>query len=168
MRPVTRSAISTASVVAVEPSHIEAFATSWPGQLAHQRLKFEDGLQRALRDLGLVGRVGGEKFAALNDRVGHHRAQVVVDAGAQKARVTDGILRGALLEVLDDFGFGERARAASAPRAAGSAPECWRKDRRSISRRWPRAFLGARPGSWGDSASGRGFLALVASAMNAS
>ena len=30
VRPVSRSAMSTASVVAVEPSHIEALATSWP------------------------------------------------------------------------------------------------------------------------------------------
>ena len=30
LRPVSRSAISTASVVAVEPAHMEAFATSIP------------------------------------------------------------------------------------------------------------------------------------------
>jgi len=34
------------------------------GQVGHQRLIFEDGLQRALRNFRLVGRVGGVKFAA--------------------------------------------------------------------------------------------------------
>jgi hypothetical protein len=33
-RPVIRSAISTASAVAVEPSYIEAFATSMPVRIA--------------------------------------------------------------------------------------------------------------------------------------
>ena len=35
-------------------------------QLANHGLKFEDGLQRALRDFRLVGCVGGEELAARN------------------------------------------------------------------------------------------------------
>ena len=63
------------------------------GELAHQSLKLEDRLQRALRDLRLIRRVGGEKFAALDDRVRDHRAQMVVNARAQKAGVAVRILR---------------------------------------------------------------------------
>ena len=43
-----------------------------PGKLGDQGLKFEDGLQRALADFGLVGRIGGEELAAQQDRVGDH------------------------------------------------------------------------------------------------
>ena len=42
---------------AVAPSYMPALATSMPGELADDRLELEDGLERALRDLGLVGRV---------------------------------------------------------------------------------------------------------------
>src|ERR1700724_269955 len=52
-------------------------------------------------------------------------------------------------------------RAASTLRAGENAPECWKKARRSIQRRWRKAFPGARLGFWGDSASGGSFLALV-------
>ena len=76
-----------------------------PRQLAHQRLKFENGLQRALRDFRLIRRVGSEKFAALDDGVRHHGAQMIVNACAQKTRVSVRILRRALLEILDHFGF---------------------------------------------------------------
>ena len=57
------------------------------GQLAHQRLKFEDRLQRSLGDFRLIRRVGGEEFAALDQRISHHRAQMLVDARAQKGSV---------------------------------------------------------------------------------
>ena len=75
------------------------------GQLAHQGLKFEDGLQRALGDFGLIGRVGSQKFAALNNGVGDYRAQMVVDAGTQKTGVAERIFwaRG-VFETFDDFG----------------------------------------------------------------
>ena len=38
-------------------------------QSRHLRLEFEQHLQRALRDFGLVGRVGGQEFAALDEVV---------------------------------------------------------------------------------------------------
>ena len=72
------------------------------GQLADHGLKFEDGLQGALRHLRLVRRVGGEELAARDQRVDQHRAVVVVRAGAQ------------------EIGVGGRRR--SPPRAAGTSP----------------------------------------------
>ena len=62
------------------------------GQLADHGLEFEDGGQRALRDLRLVGRVGGQKLAARDHRIHQHRPVVVVDAGAQKGGVAVGVL----------------------------------------------------------------------------
>ena len=54
------------------------------GQFADHRLEFEDGLQRALRDLRLVGRVGGEELAARDQRVDDDRTVVVVGARAEE------------------------------------------------------------------------------------
>ena len=108
-RLVTRSAIRTASVSAVEPSYMEALATSWPVICAHQSLKLENGGERALREFGLVRRVGGEEFTALEQRIGGDGAQVLVYARAEKRNVAASIFRGARLEILNDLGFGERA-----------------------------------------------------------
>ena len=54
------------------------------GELADQRLKFEDGFESSLRNFGLIGRVGSQEFAALNQRVGDDGAKVIVDARAEK------------------------------------------------------------------------------------
>ena len=54
------------------------------GELADHGLEFEDGGERALRDLRLVGRVGRQKLAARDHRIHQHRAVVVIDAGAQE------------------------------------------------------------------------------------
>ena len=62
------------------------------GELGDHGLELEDGLQRALRDLGLVGRVAGQELAALDQRIDDDRAVVAIGAGAQKAGVVDGIL----------------------------------------------------------------------------
>src|SRR5690348_10156880 len=78
-------------------------------ELAHQALKLEDGLQSALRDFGLIGSVGSEKFAALDDGVGDDGAKMIVNPRTKETGVTDGIFRGARFEEVDDFGFGERA-----------------------------------------------------------
>ena len=80
------------------------------GQLADHRLKFEDRLQRALRNLRLIGRVGGEKFAARNQRINNDRAVVKVGAGAQKTGVSVAVLARALAEEVDDFRFRHLAR----------------------------------------------------------
>ena len=47
-------------------------------------LEFEQHLQRALRDLGLVGRVGGQELAALDQMVDARRHMVAVGAGAEE------------------------------------------------------------------------------------
>ncbi len=54
-------------------------------QAADERLPLVDGLQRALRDLGLVRRVGGQELAARDQRVDRGRDDAVVDAAAQEA-----------------------------------------------------------------------------------
>ena len=76
------------------------------GKLGDERLKFEDGLQSALADFRLVGRIRGEEFAAQQDRVGDHGTQVVINAGAQKTRVAQGIFGRPFAEILDQLGFG--------------------------------------------------------------
>ena len=93
------------------------------GELAHQSLKLENRGERALREFRLVRRVGSEEFAALDQRIGHHRAQMLVDARAEKRSVAARIFRGARLKILDDLGFGKRAGQIEAARAAGIFPE---------------------------------------------
>ena len=87
---------------------MEAFGDFLAGQLAHQGLELEDGLQRSLGNFRLIGRVGSQKFAALNNGVRDYRAQMVVDAGAQKTGVAERIFGRALLEIFYNFGFGKR------------------------------------------------------------
>ena len=79
-------------------------------QLADHRLEFKDGLQGPLRDLRLIGRVRGEKLAALYDGVDQHGPVVPVNARAQKTRVAVGVLRRRGFEVIDDFRFAHLAR----------------------------------------------------------
>src|SRR5271167_812547 len=79
------------------------------GKLAHQGLKLEDSLQRALCDFRLIRSVRGEKIAALNDGIRDYGTKMVINAGAEKARVSAGILRCAGFEKVDDFRLGERA-----------------------------------------------------------
>ena len=64
-----------------------------PRQLAHQRLKFENCGERALRNFRLIRRVGRKEFSALHQRVCHHRPQVPVNSSAQKRSVAPRILR---------------------------------------------------------------------------
>ena len=65
-----------------------------PGQLGQQRLVLEDGLQGALADLGLVGRVGRVGLAAREDGVHGSRQVVAVHAGAEEAGQVDPVARG--------------------------------------------------------------------------
>ena len=78
-------------------------------QLADHALKFEDRGERALRDFGLIRRVRGQEFAARHDRIHHHRAVVIVDARAQKARVAipsgGGVFRAARFEIIQNVVF---------------------------------------------------------------
>jgi hypothetical protein len=55
-------------------------------------LEFEDGLERALRNLGLVRRVAGEKLPALDERVDNDGPIVPIRTRAEKARVPGRIL----------------------------------------------------------------------------
>ena len=80
------------------------------GQFADHGLEFEDGLQRALRNLGLVGRVGGQKFAARDERIDDDRPVVGVGAGAEEAGVAVAVFAGALAEPVDDFRLRHLAR----------------------------------------------------------
>ena len=80
------------------------------GELADHRLEFEDGLQRSLRDLRLIGRVGGEQLAARDERVDDDGPVVRVGAGAEEAGVALGAFGGALAEEVDDLALGVLAR----------------------------------------------------------
>ncbi len=53
-------------------------------------LEFEEILQRALRDLGLVRRVGGEEFRALDQVIDARRHMVPIGAGADEERHRSG------------------------------------------------------------------------------
>ena len=60
------------------------------GEHTHHALVFEDGLQRALAQLRLVGRVGGEELAAPQDVIHDAGHEVVIGARAQE----DGVVVG--------------------------------------------------------------------------
>ena len=59
--------------------------TGRPVSSRDRGLELEHRLQRALRDLGLVGRVGSQELRALGDRVDDRRHVVVVHARAEEA-----------------------------------------------------------------------------------
>ncbi len=80
------------------------------GEFRNHRLELEDGLQRALRKLRLIRRVGGQKFAALHQRIDHHRPVMEVSPGAEKTGVTFAVFFCALLEPVDDFRLRHLAR----------------------------------------------------------
>ena len=73
------------------------------GKFADHGLELEKRLQCALRDLRLVGRVAGQKFATLREHINQHRPVVAVGARAQKAGVSGGVLRGKGFEGLHHF-----------------------------------------------------------------
>ena len=56
------------------------------GEQRHLGLEFEQDLQRALRDFGLIGRVGGEKFRALDQMIDAGRNMMAVGARAAEER----------------------------------------------------------------------------------
>ena len=93
------------------------------GEFADHGLELEHGLQRALCDLGLVGRVAGEELAALDERVDDHRAVVAIgtcseEAGEELARgfggelggITAGDVSGEGAEAVEDFALAMLAR----------------------------------------------------------
>ena len=60
-------------------------------ELADHGLELEGGLEGALRDLGLVGRVGSQELAPAGDGGHHGRSEVAVDPTAQKEGVLAGV-----------------------------------------------------------------------------
>ena len=68
------------------------------GQLGDERLVFVDRLERALADLGLVGRVGRVELAAAQDLVDRCRYVMAVGTGAQEADQIGPIAPGKLLK----------------------------------------------------------------------
>ena len=109
-RPVTRSAIISAFGGAGRAVVHRGVGDVHAGELADHRLKLEDGLQCSLRDLRLIGRVGGEPFAARDQRVDDDGAVVRVGSGAEEAHVALGAFSGARAEEVDDFALGILAR----------------------------------------------------------
>ena len=84
-----------------------------PGQQADVRLELEDRLERALRDLGLIRRVGRQPLGAVEHLVGDRRDVVVVDAGAQEERGVARVRRCAAREPAEepaDLDLGHRRR----------------------------------------------------------
>ena len=103
------------------------------GEVRDLRLELEEILQRALRDLRLVGRVGGQELRALDDVVDRRRHMMAVGAGADEERPVAGrmVLRG---EAAQDARSLPARSCASAGRAASSAASpagCRRRARRS-------------------------------------
>lgn len=74
-----RSAVVEAGV-----GHVHA------GELGHQGLVLEDGLERTLRRLGLVGRVGGEELATRGEGVDGRGHEMVVAPAPEEARAEVG------------------------------------------------------------------------------
>ena len=73
------------------------------GELGDHGLKLKDGLERALSDLGLVGRITRQKFAALNERIDDDGAVMAISACAEKAGVISCVLLPGGAEVFDDL-----------------------------------------------------------------
>ena len=83
-----------------------------PGELRDRRLVLEHHLQPALRDLGLIRRVGREELGAAQQRVDQRRHVVVVHAGAEEADlgVRVHVARGERRQVLVDLLLGAPVR----------------------------------------------------------
>src|SRR4051812_44530875 len=82
-RRVMRWPMTIASHIAVEPSYIDALATSQPSS-RDLSLELEQHLQRALRYLGLIRRVAGQILAALDDVIDACRDVMLVRAAAEE------------------------------------------------------------------------------------
>jgi hypothetical protein len=99
------------------------------GQLADHGLVLEDHLERALRDLGLVRRVGRRVLGTGHDRAERGRDEVIVDAAAEEAGVAAGVgvPLAPLLESARDLVFRERRgqwkRALDAELSGNGGPE---------------------------------------------
>ncbi len=100
---MSRTAIIAASVAAVEPSYMEALATSMPVSSQIMRLKFEDGLQRSLGNLRLIWGIRRQKFAAGDQRVNDNGTIVRISSCPKKSRVAVAVLSRTLAEPIHDL-----------------------------------------------------------------
>src|SRR5262252_5694737 len=57
------------------------------GQFADHRLKFEDRLKRALRDLGLIRRIRGKEFTSRDEAVDDYGTVIEISTSSEKASV---------------------------------------------------------------------------------
>jgi hypothetical protein len=82
------------------------------GELGDRRLKLEHRLQPALRDLGLVRRVGSQKLRPRDDRVDEGGDVVVVHPRADEAGLGVGVrvAGGERREAVEHLGLGEAVR----------------------------------------------------------
>ena len=83
-----------------------------PGQRADHRLELEDGLQRPLRGLGLVGRVRGVELRTRDGPPHDRGAEPAIDAGAEEAvvRAQRSVPGGEALELRHQVLLGEGRR----------------------------------------------------------
>ena len=112
MRPVAPRARYAAAATEDGPSYSPALATGRPVSSEIDGLELEHRLQRALRDLGLVGRIWSEELRALRDRVDDRRHVVVVHARAEEGDLVlrAGVARGELGQPLVDRLLGHAVR----------------------------------------------------------
>ena len=97
-------------------------------ELRDRGLELEHHLEAALRDLGLVGRVGGEELRALGDRVDDRRHVVVVHPGPEEAELGVGVgvalgQRGQVVEALGLRQPGRQVEGAIQPQLGGNLGE---------------------------------------------
>ena len=69
------------------------------GKLADQRLEFENVLQCALRDLGLIRRVRCKKFGPLDQMIDDRRRIMRINAGAEKRRLCAAVFFAAIASI---------------------------------------------------------------------
>ena len=98
------------------------------GQVRHLGLELEQHLERPLRDFRLVGRVGGEPFAALDQMIDSRRDMMAIGAGTDEERPVAGgeVLFRQGSHVGFDGELGRVARQVDGPieqRAARHSPE---------------------------------------------
>ncbi len=75
------------------------------GQFTDHGLELEDGLQRSLSDLRLVGRVSSKELSARDQRVDNYRPIMMIGPGAEEHGVAGSVRVRALAKVIYDLGL---------------------------------------------------------------
>ena len=82
-----------------------------PGELADQRLKLENGLERPLAHLRLVGSIGAEEFAPGTQAVDDRRNEVIVGSPAEEGQIIrEGVHPPDLRKMPDELQLRHRSR----------------------------------------------------------